>query len=141
MDSIAEMHDEAITEVFNWLRPPYSRHKTNSKFEIGERVVIASMVKTEYGGGFGISYGFSSQRLQALENVLNALDGQGLTSKHHYSAVQISVQESKASEGETPLFNWKAFKNGNLHLRFKRLDLLAKLNAKAGGLNLKPANE
>jgi hypothetical protein len=124
--------------VFNWLRPPYSRHKTNSKFEIGERVVIASMIRTEYGGGFGISYGYGSQRLQALENVLNALDGKGMTSKHHYSDVQISVQESKASEGATALFEWKAFKNGNLHLRFKRLDLLDKLNRKMGGMNLKP---
>jgi len=34
--------------------------------------------------------------------------------------------------GETEYFKFKACKNGNLHLEFKRMDLVSKLNQLAG---------
>lgn len=39
--------------------------------------------------------------------------------------------------GETEMFAFRCFRNGNLHLRFKRLDLLKRLNEIAGGQNFR----
>ena|SRR5439155_23407886 len=48
-----------------------------------------------------------------------------------------------AKDGETDYFRFKCFRNRNLHLEFKRLDLVAKLNAVAGGMRLRgePTNK
>lgn len=40
--------------------------------------------------------------------------------------------------GETDLFAFRCCANGNLHLRFRRLDLLARFNQIAGGRRLRP---
>lgn len=37
-----------------------------------------------------------------------------------------------AMNGETTYFRWKCYRNGNLHLEFKRLDLLQTLNEVGG---------
>lgn len=43
-----------------------------------------------------------------------------------------------AGADETAYFRFRCFKNGNLHIEFKRLDLVARLNQVAGGARLKP---
>jgi len=47
-------------------------------------------------------------------------------------------QSGREGRGETPLFRFKAFRNQNVHLEFKRLDLLKRFNQIAGGRRLKP---
>lgn len=42
---------------------------------------------------------------------------------------------------ETDMFRVKCYINGNIHLEFKRLDLLKKFNAVAGGMSLNPINK
>lgn len=44
-------------------------------------------------------------------------------------------------KGETEYFRFKCYHNGNLHLEFKRPDLVQKINAIVGGLTLKGAQE
>ena len=44
-------------------------------------------------------------------------------------------------KGESKYFKFACFKNGNIHLRFKRLDLLALFNQVAAGQNLPQARE
>jgi uncharacterized OB-fold protein len=145
--NIEEMHRERVREVFDWLRPHRDTHKTNSKFEIGKRVVLEWMI--EKADKFGswqprvalYSYGSSSRRmmLRSLETVFRAFDGRGNVLPGNRSAIEEAIEVSDCEDptGETEYFKFKACRNGNLHLEFKRPDLVAKLNALAGGKNLK----
>jgi hypothetical protein len=49
-----------------------------------------------------------------------------------------AIRIDQPCHGETDLFEFRGHKNRNLHLRFKRPDLVARLNAIAGGAVLKP---
>lgn len=130
---------ESVVEVFEWLRPHYSEHKTNSELEIGPRVVLGWMVERAWNGpGYRVDYR-RGQHLIALENVFSSLDGKGSFTRTHYSELQNAIQASPDGHAETEYFEAKCYKNRNMHLRFKRLDLLQRLNQIAGGANLRPA--
>ena len=47
------------------------------------------------------------------------------------SAIEVAC-ENRLRECETDYFRFKWFKNGNMHLTFKRMDLVAKMNQIAG---------
>ena len=138
---------EAVREVHAWLRPHRNEsnggYKTNKRFEIGERVVIPWVVDSGWTSKYRLQfsgYGPSvSQRLIALENVFNALDGRGQTAQSHKSLLEQAITSCPVGHGvgETEMFAFRCFRNGNLHLRFKRLDLLKRLNEIAGGQNFR----
>lgn len=141
-EHLPDMLDEAVREVFDWLRPRHDHHKTNDLYQIGPRVVITHMVSTGFGGKWKVSY-YREANLSALENVLNALDGKGQILKSYRAAIVNSIEATpivsgEAGKGETDLFAWKAHRNGTLHLRFKRPDLVRLLNQRAGGMRLRP---
>ena len=140
-DKAPDMLRDAVCEVFEWLRPHERDHvhrlKTNTELEIGPKAILSGVIDTSWNlSGWHVSY-YRSQNLLALERVFHALDGRGLTSKTWQSDLQTAI-ERVSPVGETSLFKYKACRNGNLHLSFKRLDLLAKLNACAAGKALKP---
>lgn len=147
---LPEMLTEMVTEVFDWLRPRREghgpgRYKTNGREEVRRRVVLTGMVRPWdrlHSGSWRLSwYGEPGQQLIAMENVLNALDGRGSIAKMNQSALQMAIEASKDGKGETELFRFRAFRNGNLHLEFRRLDLLARFNQIAGGKRLKKGSE
>jgi hypothetical protein len=136
-DRLDSMLEEAIVEVFNWLRPRRSQYKTNSEFEIGKRVILKYAVSAIWsGGGFNLVYE-KEPNFTALENVFSALDGKGSITKGHYSALSTAIKESPDGSGETEYFRFRCYGNQNLHLEFKRLDLVARLNQVAGGARLR----
>lgn len=145
-DKLPEMLQAAVTEVFEWLTPQWSRHKTNSKLELKKRVVITYALDTWQGrvlGEWKIGYNVA-QRFSAMENVFTSLDGKGQVTKTHLSAIDTTMRQIPRGEpcvGETPYFAFRGFLNGNLHLTFKRLDLLKRFNMIAGGARLRPAAE
>jgi hypothetical protein len=143
---------EAVHEVFDWLRPhedtPRAAYKTNQKnarTELGETVVLSGMIERGWltqRGPFQVRHGNGyasdpAQRLIALENVFRMLDGQGGRAAGHYSDLHGAIDASPDGTGRTGYFAFRAFKNGNLHLRFLRPDMLARFNQIAGGPNLK----
>ncbi len=141
--SVPEMLEAAVKEVFEILRPPGSRYRTNTEYEIGERVILERRLESGMwaGGKWHVDHRYS-QELIALENVLEMLDGKrpGADGRH-YSALQARIQEIPRTEpchGGTSLFGFRGYKNGALHLRFRRMDLVRRLNAIAGGARLKP---
>jgi hypothetical protein len=142
---------EAVSEVFDFLRPrhgapsaEYVTNQKNARIEIGERVIItwAVAAKTSLGSGFEVN-DYSRQRLLALENLFRMLDGAGVRPTGYYSDLETAIRESGATKGHgaTPYFEFRAHKNGNLHLRFLRLDLLARFNQLAGDGLLRPSPE
>lgn len=71
--------------------------------------------------------------------MFNALDGKGQIARAHYSELANALKESRTNAGETPLFSFRAHKNRNIHLAFKRLDLVAQINKRAGERGLRPS--
>jgi hypothetical protein len=126
--------EEAVQEVFEYLRPHHSRYKTNTEFEIGKRVILFAL-ETKWGGGFRVDH-YREQHIRAIDNVFHALDGNG-TIKTHRGPLIDAIEAAKNGTGETEYFRFRCFRNRNLHLEFKRLDLVAKLNAVAGGMRLR----
>jgi hypothetical protein len=139
--ALPDMIGEAVEEVFNWLRPWNTDYKTNSKYEVGEKVVLSWIVDRAFcKEGYRVNYN-RSQNLVALENVFNALDGKGNIAKGYQSELQTAIEASgKEGRGETSLFSFRVFKNGNMHMTFKRADLLARFNQIAGGRRLRAAS-
>lgn len=135
LHQMGSMLEEAIREVYDWLRPRYDEYKTNSQYEVGERVVLTGQAE-RYGKGYHIRANHEPQ-WGALENVFTALDGRGQVLRHQKATVAIALEEGGWSgRAETDLFEIRAFKNGNVHLRFLRLDLLQRFNHVAGGARL-----
>ncbi len=136
---------EAINEVFEFLRPhrsAWNNYKTNSDFEIGPKVILSYCVTGGYGnnvGKFQVNYNYE-KNLTALDNVFSLLDGKGAV-KTYYGPLTDAIKASPDGRGETAYFEFKCFQNGNLHLKFRRLDLVAKLNVEAGGNRLKKDTE
>lgn len=137
------MIEEATREVFEWLTPQRGwdrEYKTNSHFQIGPKVIRGYCVERWHSNGhpYHVNYHRESN-LRALDNVMHALDGHaGDARKTHGGPLCDAINMSTDGTGETTYFRFRCFKNGNLHLEFRRLDLVEKLNAVAGGMTLKP---
>ncbi len=128
--------EEAINEVFDYLRPRNSHYKTNSEYELGKKVVLSWFVEKGYNRGkFRVNYN-REKYLIALDSVFSMMDGKGNIKAYGGDLFQ-AIADSPDGTGKTAYFKFKCFLNGNLHLEFLRPDLVAKLNAVAGGARLK----
>jgi hypothetical protein len=136
LSNVHQFMEESVKEVFEFLRPHCSQYKTNTEFEIGKRVILGWIVEPGYNKNFHVSYQ-RQQNLTALDNVFHRLDGQGTIKTSRGSLVDAIEAPNSRGKGETAYFKFKCFRNRNLHLEFKRMDLVAKLNAVAGGNRLK----
>lgn len=139
-NSVPQLIDEAVREVFEWLRPGgwQARYKTNTQFEVGRRVIRANCVEVGWGTNFRVSH-YHEPNLTALDNVFHVLDGNGTVKTTRGPLVDaINATPKVGTGGETVYFKFKCFLNSNLHIEFKRMDLVTKLNQVAGGMRLKP---
>jgi hypothetical protein len=122
------LFQDAIKEVFSFLRAGrWNRHKTNKRFLIGSKVIITCCIST-----YGTNH-YRDQNLRALDSVFHRLDGKAAP-KYPDGLVTIINQamRERKTEKETPYFRCNWFRNGNLHIEFKRLDLLKQLNLYGG---------
>ena len=77
-------------------------------------------------GGLRVSHGYASDKLNDLDRVFITLDGKPFRPRSLESAMAVAFEQMEVFENE--FYRAKAFRNGNLHLEFKRLDLLEKVN-------------
>lgn len=139
--NLPKIFEAAVREVFEWLRPRGGKYKTNSEFEVPKKVVLGYIVEPKNPhwtpSKYSIRFG-AQQQLIALENVMNGLDGKGVIAKDQNAELERAIRACPYGQGsgETPLFAFKVFENGNMHLTFKRDDLLTKFNQIAGGNRL-----
>ena len=133
-DGMAKSTDyasEAVFEVFDWLRPADERYKTNNRWKLNNKIVISWVVGSGFGSRpFKIKYD-AVKRFCALDNVFSMLDGKGPIKGYNGPLVD-TIDASADGKGETEYFKFKCCKNGNLHLEFKRVDLVDKINYTAG---------
>jgi hypothetical protein len=138
IDQRGDLLADAVRETFEFLRPrgwtEAADYKSNSQDEVPRKVVLTWMVEPMLGGGRQLRYD-RRQQVLAMERVFQMLDGKGEISREHFSELEVAIKA--ASVGETTWFRYSAHKNGNVHLEFRRRDLLAKFNQIAGGHNLK----
>jgi len=134
VNGVETMKDELLIEAYNFLRPRRSEYKTNSAYGVNKKVILQYIVEHKIvGKGFCVKYA-RRDILASVEKVFRLLDGQGpldIYSGHLVNAIETN------SQGETDYFKFKCYNNGNLHLEFKRLDLLTELN-KIAGANMLP---
>ncbi len=140
VENLGTMLEEQVGEVYEMLRPRHDRFKTNSQYEIGERVILSGWVSRPYKGWREAKPNYHySPNYYAIDNVFSSLDGRGSIAKEYRSELESAVH--KEATGETTYFEYRACMNGNLHLRFKRMDLVKKFNAIAGGKRLRKGSD
>jgi hypothetical protein len=123
---------EAAKEVFEILRPHRSGYKTNNVFRVGRKVILAHRVELAYNGKQFRPSHYREQELTAIDGIFHLLDGKGVMREHRGPLVN-AIHASPDGKGETEYFRFKCFKNCNLHLEMKRLDLVMELNLQAVG--------
>ncbi|GEM_PF-423491 len=135
--NIDRLFEDSIKEVFDWLRPwKRDGYKTNNREIIGRKVIKSWVFENIWNGRMGIIY-YNDKYLQAIDNVFHLMDGKGVAKYpgNLITAIREACQHGQMS-CETDYFIVKWYKKGTMHMEFKRQDLLDKVNAKAGGLNL-----
>lgn len=139
-NSLPSVAQSMMQEVYEWLRPRGgSRYEyvTNMKSEaagVGRKVIKGWSVEHGYSSTKPWKIRYSSQdRFTSLDNVFSLLDGKGVA-KTHYGPIYDAVAACDPNGVcETEYFRLKCYRNGNLHLEFKRIDLLDKFNLACGG--------
>lgn len=135
-DQAKDFAKEAAREVFDLLRPrghQGGQYATNSAFRVGRRVILPNRVEQKYAGsGYHVTYG-REQEVTAIDGIFHLLDGKGVMRENKGPLVKAIDAVDKTGRGETDYFRFRCFKNRNLHLEFKRLDLVKQLNGIAAG--------
>lgn len=141
-ESLPDMFTEACKEIFHLLTPQskWSSYKTNDRNRetVGDKVILTYSVERGYGSGkLRVRYG-KDDEIRALGNVFSLLDGKGPQQAPLDLLTQLK-QHWEGSRGpyEDDYFQVKGYAGaGTMHVKFKRLDLVSKLNARVGGMNL-----
>jgi len=127
-----EFKKKMLEGVFNYLRPPGSGLKTNDRSAIDEKAIIRHVIdRNEYYCSLSV---YHRDRLWDMDKVFHLLDGKGMPK---YPGNLVAVLDQAVMDicqtVETEYFACKWFLNGNLHIRFKRMDLVTEINRIAGG--------
>jgi len=147
LNSAPNMLLEFIKETFDWLRPggwAVKEYKTNekSKYELREKIIKSGVLEGRWsGGGCDLKYYYESN-ISAMDNAFSLMDGKGVSKGQAtaITAIKAACQDNLMS-AETEYFKFKWYQNGNLHLTFKRTDLVQKMNQIAGENLIKPSEE
>jgi len=137
---------EFALEVYEWLTPgnksnsrweaEYVTNKRNARDELGKKVILGWMIENQSAWSsqpFSTNYR-NHDKLAALDRLFCLLDGKPAPEVNTYQSPLVAAINTVDSGGygETEYFKFRACQNGNLHIEFKRLDLVQKLNEIAG---------
>ena len=130
-----EMAKESYIAAYKALRPwqnTYNKgYKTNLKSNdlgIGSKVVLAGRVEHSAYGNFRINH-YRRDDLIEVDRVFHLLDGAPFQANGSYNSPLVDgIETGENGTGQTEYFSWKCFGNGNLHLTFRRPDLVRQLN-------------
>jgi len=141
--SADEFLDEAIHEEYEWLKPwSGDKYKTNeqNRWKIGKKVIITGAVERYFSGSFHPTH-YKQSHLQAIDSIFHLLDGKSFPKTHSGPLCDaISGYNKPGAAAETEYFRFKCYKNGSLHLEFKRLDLVAEFNFRCGNKHELPGH-
>jgi hypothetical protein len=130
-------HTDFLKDVYAMLHPDRywnKAYKTNNTPGIGHKVILHWLKERDkWGFTPGIAYHYR-ESFNRVERAFKYLDGKPLDD--NYNSDIVAAIETQGYQGETKYFRWMGYENGNIHLEFKRMDLVQKLNAIFGGMNL-----
>lgn len=142
-----EIFKKAIAEVWDMCTPGKHTYgqmlKTNKNngAEIGKYVILENMVEGHYyhqkdlkHTHWRISHN-QEKMLHQLDKVFHLLDGKQYDPRGNTLVAKITTTSTDINVVETEYFTCKLFFNENLHIVFKRPDLVAKINASVGYTN------
>lgn len=139
MNTAPDYAKRMAIEAFNILMPgnsEFNHHKTNDKNarrKLGKKIILTWCLESEYyGDSFHLNF-YADQKIMCVDKVFYALDGKGVPPGYNTPLVDaINRTSLSVGCGETDYFKFKCYLNNNLHLEFKRMDLVEKINRVAG---------
>ena len=117
------MFARGLVDMFRILSGAYKTNK-DAVFKLPKKIIIRNVVSCG-PQGLVINYHHNS-RLDDIDRVFKTLDGKKFESYELIAELRKSWQEAGAQE--CALYTARAYINGNMHLEFKRDDLLEKAN-------------
>lgn len=119
-----KMFQRGVVDVFRNLAGRYRTH-SNEPFKIPQKIIMRYMVSPVMRN-FSIQHGMASDRVNDIDRVIKTLDGK----RHEPRALEAEMnrQWCHADVFENEYYIAKPHKNNNLHLTFKRQDLLDRMN-------------
>lgn len=125
-DSV-NIFERGLINVFRWASSSW--HSTNSSFRINPRCILTRMIRGRgQHGGFG--YNGEREKVQDLERVFFVLDGKRQPEGGNAADIFEAALRRNETVSDSPYFSARMFPvNGNMHLKFKRLDLVDRANA------------
>lgn len=123
-----ELFRRGVFNVFKCLSDEY-RTNASEPFRIGSSIIMKSMVGPSMRRGLCIRdtmKNYAGDKLNDIDRVVKTLDKKRFEPRCLEFAMNVAFEDRAVYEDE--YFRAKSFRNGNLHLTFKRLDLLDKLN-------------
>lgn len=122
-----KMFARGLVNVFHALS---GEHKTNrnSPFKINPKAIIGCMTAPGYSGGLRVNNSWQRgiERINDIDRVFKTLDGKKHQPRELETLINAAWREWEIYEDD--YYRVKGFKNGNMHLEFKRQDLLDKVN-------------
>ncbi len=126
-----ELMTESIRATFEILTPRREKYKTNSAFMVGKKAILPGVLQPGYAGSMRVSrWRGCDSSVQTVDRSFHLLDGKGVP--HYPNDLLTKIEEACHQNSqfvETDYFKCGLYRNGNLHIEFKRLDLVEKLNA------------
>lgn len=122
-----EFKKAMIEDIFEFLRPRHTGLKTNDRTALTDKAIIPYAVTGRYINDH------RENNLWDVDKIFHLLDGAGMPKYPGNLITQIKdgIREGKHA-AETEYFAVKWFKNHNLHIKFKRMDLIFQINKLAG---------
>lgn len=125
--SKAEVFERGIINVFKGLSWDY---KTNSPCFFGKKIIINDLV-THNRWGFSLTWGYKRDQLADLERMLYLLDGKAIPDNRGDISINLMnhIRENPGKDVyEDMYFSIRYFQKGTAHLKFKRPELVEKMN-------------
>lgn len=119
------LFQRGIVNVFRRLSRNYKSH-TNQPFVVPPKIIMSYSCRPDYGGGTAWCHGQASDRINDIDRVIKTLDGQKHIPRSAESAMNAAWRDS--DEFEDAYYKARCFRNQNVHLTFKRADLLEQAN-------------
>lgn len=134
-DNAAEIRKEVLFSAYNILRKKHHNDlKTAKKAnEYGVQKTSIIYCLSEWGirvGQTRVNYTYTD-RVAEIDKAFHLLAGKGIPDGYQTPLID-AINTAEGKTGETDLFSFKKYKNGNLHLTIKDDKLIEELNRMCG---------
>jgi hypothetical protein len=121
-----EMFGRGCYNVFRRLDRHY-RTNEGQAFEIGEKAILRRLFESDWNGGLRVQYS-SRHWLNDIDRCVRTVAGEPFVPHTLEAALNAAFAKGASRVFEDEFLLIKGFGNGNAHLRFRRRDVLEKLN-------------